>query len=313
MMKANPNVIKGTNRPDLYKSLVKIQEELVKCEKVLAQYLETKRLTYPRFYFISPADLLDILSNGNNPEAVCKYVFDQAALGHLDVGTYPPVHVIHHTPCSQALDQAVRLDGKVEVLEGQNGGRYDRQGRRIRRVFPKLRVFRTGKKTIASSLPTPHPPPTGGSSNVIGNRQTTFQVEKWLNRLTDAMRISSRKNFDKAVKSYDDRPRTLWIFDYPAQTSLCGNQIWWTTETNEAFVQLEAGHENSMKDYNKKQVYYSTRNTYPTILLLLSISSSHAIHCATRGLVAGFISLLFHVPAKVYYSCTKARRRKQLM
>lgn len=68
----NPNVVIGTCKPGLYDKLVSIQDELSKCEKVLAQYLETKRLTYPRFYFISSADLLDILSNGNNPEAVCK-------------------------------------------------------------------------------------------------------------------------------------------------------------------------------------------------------------------------------------------------
>lgn len=69
---SNSNVIKGTSKSGLYDTLVSMQEELSKCEKVLAQYLETKRLTYPRFYFISSADLLDILSNGNNPEAVCK-------------------------------------------------------------------------------------------------------------------------------------------------------------------------------------------------------------------------------------------------
>lgn len=40
------------------------------CEKALAEYLDTKRLAFPRFYFISSADLLDILSNGTNPHQV---------------------------------------------------------------------------------------------------------------------------------------------------------------------------------------------------------------------------------------------------
>lgn len=67
-----PNVVKATNRPHLYDKLDAIQQELTKCEKALAQYLETKRLAYPRFYFVSSADLLDILSNSNVPELVCK-------------------------------------------------------------------------------------------------------------------------------------------------------------------------------------------------------------------------------------------------
>lgn len=67
-----PNVVKATNRPGLYEKLEVLQSELVKCEKALAEYLETKRLAYPRFYFVSSADLLDILSNGNQPEMVCR-------------------------------------------------------------------------------------------------------------------------------------------------------------------------------------------------------------------------------------------------
>lgn len=69
------------------------------------------------------------------------------------------------------------------------------------------------------------------------------------------MRSTGRYYFNKGVRSYDEKPRRLWIFDYPAQTALCGIQIWWTTETNEAFSRLELGHENALKEFNKKQVY----------------------------------------------------------
>jgi hypothetical protein len=40
--------------------------------KALAEYLETKHLAFPRFYFASSADLLDILSNGNHPLRVAR-------------------------------------------------------------------------------------------------------------------------------------------------------------------------------------------------------------------------------------------------
>ena len=89
------------------------------------------------------------------------------------------------------------------------------------------------------------------------------QVEVWLNRVTDTMRVTGRHFFREAVVSYDEKPREQWIFDYPAQTALVGTQIWWTTEVNIAFSRLEEGYENALKDYNRKQVQYSARNRRP--------------------------------------------------
>lgn len=40
----------------------------------LQDYLETKRIAFPRFYFVAPADLLDILARGSNPQAVVRCV-----------------------------------------------------------------------------------------------------------------------------------------------------------------------------------------------------------------------------------------------
>lgn len=76
------NVIKATNRDGLCERLEVLQQQLVLCEKALAEYLETKRLFFPRFYFVSSADLLDILSIGNQPKLVIKHLtklFDSIA------------------------------------------------------------------------------------------------------------------------------------------------------------------------------------------------------------------------------------------
>ncbi|XP_056142990.1 dynein axonemal heavy chain 11 [Lampris incognitus] len=64
------NVIEATNKPHLYEKLEDLQKRLALCEKALAEYLETKRLAFPRFYFISSADLLDILSKGSRPKEI---------------------------------------------------------------------------------------------------------------------------------------------------------------------------------------------------------------------------------------------------
>ena len=47
---------------------------LEQCEKALQDYLETKRIAFPRFYFVAPADLLDILSKGTNPQLILRHL-----------------------------------------------------------------------------------------------------------------------------------------------------------------------------------------------------------------------------------------------
>ena len=63
-----------------------MHRELEKCEKALNEYLEIKKGIFPRFYFVSNAALLDILSNGNNPPKIMPHigsVFD--GIGDLDL------------------------------------------------------------------------------------------------------------------------------------------------------------------------------------------------------------------------------------
>lgn len=88
-----------------------------------------------------------------------------------------------------------------------------------------------------------------------------MQVERWLNNVTDIMRKTGRKYLSDAVSAYNEKPREQWLFDYPAQTALCATQIWWTSDVNMAFSQIEEGFESALKDYNKKQVCSLDINT----------------------------------------------------
>lgn len=69
--KATQNCVACCNKDGLLKFLEGQQSALEVCEKALADYMESKRRAFPRFYFVSTADLLDILSNGNSPHKVC--------------------------------------------------------------------------------------------------------------------------------------------------------------------------------------------------------------------------------------------------
>ena len=64
------NAVKACEKDGMYKQLERMQSDLQMCEKALANYLEQKRIIFPRFYFVSTSDLLDILSNGNDPVKV---------------------------------------------------------------------------------------------------------------------------------------------------------------------------------------------------------------------------------------------------
>lgn len=66
----NSNVVDVTNQPGFQENLETLQLRLSVCEKALAEYLETKRLTFPRFYFVSASDLLEIVSKGTQPKQV---------------------------------------------------------------------------------------------------------------------------------------------------------------------------------------------------------------------------------------------------
>eukprot|EP01041_Mallomonas_annulata_P001785 gene1785-3464_t len=67
------NVNDACNQDGLLKRLEKIQEQLEICKKSLSDFLDGRRRQFPRYYFTSEADLLDILSNGSIPEKVLKH------------------------------------------------------------------------------------------------------------------------------------------------------------------------------------------------------------------------------------------------
>ncbi|KAH0572206.1 Dynein heavy chain [Spironucleus salmonicida] len=68
------NCIESAQQAGLQENLEQMQEKLQKCEKALADYLDTKRRLFPRFYFVSSVDLLDILSKGQQPKQVERHL-----------------------------------------------------------------------------------------------------------------------------------------------------------------------------------------------------------------------------------------------
>lgn len=190
----NFKVLHITSIGGLLTTLDSLAQMLVLCEKALNNYLECKRLAFPRFYFVSSTDLLNILSNGIKPEYVCR---------HLN-----------------------KLYDSLANLKFERGSKT------------ALGMFAKENEYVEFSVAC----------------ECQGKVESWLNEITSTMQRTLHYLLDRAVHCYEGQPREQWIFNWPAQTALCGTQIWWTAEMILAFEGLEEGYENSLKEYQKKQI-----------------------------------------------------------
>ncbi|PNI58007.1 DNAH11 isoform 4 [Pan troglodytes] len=192
------NVLEATCRPNLYEKLKDLQSRLSLCEKALAEYLETKRIAFPRFYFVSSADLLDILSKGAQPKQVTCHLaklFDSIA--------------------------DLQFEDNQDVCAHRAVGMYSKEKEYV---------------------------PFQAECECVGH------VETWLLQLEQTMQETVRHSITEAIVAYEEKPRELWIFDFPAQVALTSSQIWWTTDVGIAFSRLEEGYETALKDFHKKQV-----------------------------------------------------------
>jgi len=81
------------------------------------------------------------------------------------------------------------------------------------------------------------------------------EVERYLNNLTEAMRITLKlkmqEGYDTAATWDSDRdlPRHKWLFNFPAQTVVTTTQIYWTEETEASLEELGGGQEDAVKRY----------------------------------------------------------------
>jgi dynein heavy chain len=199
------NVIEVTNQDKLFDQFESMQDRLSLCEKALNEYLDTKRLAFPRFYFVSSADLLDILSNGNNPPAVAKQ-----------------------------LSKLFNVIADLKIPEAEEGKYSGKQATGMYALDGEYVEFRDKVGPVLCDC--------------------EGRVEVWLMTVLICMQESLRWYMKDAFITYEEKPRSEWVFDNCAQVTLVGTQVWWATEVNIAFNRLEEGYENAMKEYVKKAI-----------------------------------------------------------
>ena len=110
------------NKEGLFALLEDTEARLNLCKRSLMDFLDAKRTQFPRFYFMSEADLLDVLSNGSTPSKIVHHVtkiyLKVKAINLIDVpGKSRPISSrLWSTVGAEKmdLDNKVSLDGKPE-------------------------------------------------------------------------------------------------------------------------------------------------------------------------------------------------------
>ena len=192
---ATKNAVGASNAEGLMETLEEMAKGLELCEKDLADFLESKRRVFPRFYFCSTNMLLDILSNGNRPWVVAQHI--------------------------NAMFQGIKELGLPE------GGSS----------VEKL-VSNEGEEV----------PLKGGALKLAG------KVENYLGELIGAIRKELLAQITAAVGDYAKRERKEWLFDHVAQLVIVCTQLFWTSQTEAAFDEMQRGEPSGLKDYSTKQI-----------------------------------------------------------
>ena len=121
-VQAAPQIITFCDNEELKEQWIKSNAELERVQKNLADYLETKRTAFARFYFLSNDELISILSQTKDPNAVQPHLRK----------CFEAVHAITMRGVECEMVDMVRHNNS-----GHNNSSHDRrtssQGRRARR------------------------------------------------------------------------------------------------------------------------------------------------------------------------------------
>ena len=180
-------------------------------QKGLAEYLESKRTAFPRFYFLSDDDLLQILSQTKEVARV------QDHLSKCFEG-------IHRVQFAHAAPM-------VSSLSFSNG----RSRKSLFRIRTQAHLSVRG--TDVSS-----------HSHIIamqsrqGERVPLKQqvvpgdkgVEVWMREVESSMRASVREVIRECLLVYGHAPRRKWLLEWPAMAVLTASQIQWTSNVEQA-------------------------------------------------------------------------------
>ncbi|XP_063373463.1 dynein axonemal heavy chain 6 [Cydia amplana] len=210
-----PLAMPAVTQPKLYEEFVRNNEMLDQIMKCLEAYLETKRVAFPRFFFLSNDELLEILAQTRNPHAVQPHLrkcFDAMA----------------------KLEFLVKLpESEMEITE--DGTLVEREMSFQTRDMLQAKLAKTAKPEDLTTDIIAMLSPEGERVNLGKGLKARGNVEDWLGKVEEAMFASVKRSMKFALKDFQLRPRTEWVELHPNQVVLTVSQIMWAQGVHALF------------------------------------------------------------------------------
>uniref|UniRef100_A0A3Q3ICB6 AAA+ ATPase domain-containing protein n=1 Tax=Monopterus albus TaxID=43700 RepID=A0A3Q3ICB6_MONAL len=209
-VKKMPNALQAVTQPDLLETFQHNNALLDEIQKCLEAYLESKRVIFPRFYFLSNDELLKILAQTRNPQAVQPHLrkcFD--AIKQLEFA------VLHEQP--PGATGIVRDAGEQEA------------------IYTKDILYMVS--------------PEGEKVGFTKGVKAQGNVEDWLCKVEEAMFSSLRRLSKAAIADYQVKSREEWVVaGHPSQVVLTISQMMWCRDM-EACLEGDHDHFAALQEF----------------------------------------------------------------
>ncbi|XP_066151500.1 dynein axonemal heavy chain 6 [Euwallacea fornicatus] len=235
-----PSVLEVTLQRGLLETLQRNNALLEQIMKCLESYLDTKRMAFPRFYFLSNGELLDIFAQTRNPYAVQPHLrkcFE--AIAQLEFGV---------KPVDEGKDTQKRVKGRKEPI-----------------TVPTTDII-----AMIS--------PEGERVQLRKGLKTRGTVEDWLGQVEKSMSLSLRKCMKISINHYMQKPRIEWVICHPNQIVLTVSQIMWARGVHEildasknAAKEMEQYEQKCIKDLDDLAVLIRTDLSAVTRKILIAL------------------------------------------
>ncbi|RYH30478.1 hypothetical protein EON65_05000, partial [archaeon] len=138
---AEPSCVKIARKPGFLESLIEANAKLEQIQKGLNDYLETKRLAFPRFFFLSNDELLEILAETKDPLRVqphLKKCFD----GIAKLQFQPNLDITAcYDPKDERLDFPYEKVNHKRINPNDSGGNVERWLIEVETMMKKSLAF----------------------------------------------------------------------------------------------------------------------------------------------------------------------------